>query len=75
MAYRLYIDVNSEEDAVILQKVIHDSLWTQRALRHGKEDLTVHLVDLETIQRAGLPTSTVYRAHMDKTVWRNKEGE
>lgn len=45
--YRIYIDVKSEDDAVILQRVIHDSLWPQRNLRYGKEDLTVHLIELK----------------------------
>lgn len=44
--YRLYIDIKSENDALFLQQFLHESLWRQRAMREGKEDLTVHLMDL-----------------------------
>jgi len=46
MPHRIYVDVKNEVDASIIQQVIHESLWRQRAMRQGKEDLTVHLIDL-----------------------------
>ncbi len=45
--FRIYIDVKSEDDAVILQKILHESLWKQRAMRYGKEDLTVHMIEVK----------------------------
>lgn len=44
--YRLYIDINDERDALFLQQLIHESLWRQQAMREGKEDLTVHFMEL-----------------------------
>lgn len=44
--HRIYVVVKDYTDAIIIQQVIHESLWRQRALRHGKEDFTVHMVDL-----------------------------
>jgi hypothetical protein len=44
--YRIYVDVKNESDALIIQQVIHESLWRQRAMRQGKEDLTVHFIEL-----------------------------
>lgn len=47
MIHRLYIDVKSELDALFLQQFLRESLWRQQAMREGKEDLTVHLIDIE----------------------------
>lgn len=46
--YRLYIDIKDERDALFLQQFLHESLWRQRAMRQGKEDLTVHFTELPT---------------------------
>lgn len=45
--YRIYIDVKNEDDAVLLQQILHDSLWKQRYMRTGKEDLTVHMIEVK----------------------------
>lgn len=44
--YRIYLDIKNEMDALFLQQYIHESLWKQRAMREGKEDLTVHFIEL-----------------------------
>ncbi len=46
MPHRIYVDVKNEADAMIIQQVIHEALWRQRALRQGREDFRVHLIDL-----------------------------
>lgn len=44
--HRVYVDIKSEADAMVIQQVIHECLWRQRALRQGREDFIVHMMDL-----------------------------